>query len=718
MTAAIPEKVRARWVELVEEIELHRRHYYLQDKPVISDAKYDQLFRELQDLEANYPLLQSADSPTLSVGGATAEGFEPIEHLVRMYSLDNVFDDAELAAWRTRVERDLNQVPTYLGELKIDGLAVDLVYRNGILASVATRGDGRVGEDVTYNSQFITAIPRALTGNPPDLLEVRGEIFFNLTDFDQLNNEVIAAGKSAFANPRNAAAGSLRQRIDRREEEIVKTAANPKSSEAKLNSMRNELAQAQRILNLLQLTVHGIGEVAGLDLESQSQAYELLGKLGLPTSADYQVGIDPVEFIKYWQAHRHDVAHEIDGVVIKVDSFKLQNKLGETSRAPRWAIAYKYPPEVVQTRLLDIKVSVGRTGRVTPFAQMVPVKVAGSTVEMATLHNQEEVIRKGILIGDTVYLRKAGDVIPEIVGPVVELRRGDEVAFKMPTKCPSCGSRISAEKVGDVDLRCPNAQSCPAQIIERLFYIGSRSALDIEGLGQKAAAALVNESVISTEAELFELTAARLTKTEFFTKVGSAKTPQLNLAGEKLLSQLELAKTRPLWRILVALSIRHVGPTAAQSLASEFKSIGTIATNSIEQLAQVDGVGEAIAISIKEWFAEGWRSEIVNRWQKAGVVMAERKSTSQRDELAGVTVVITGSLPGFTRDTAAAAVTDLGGKVASSVSKKTDFVVVGENPGSKFDKAQELGVPILDAAGFAVLLADGAQGARAHLGLS
>ncbi|MTA41191.1 MAG: NAD-dependent DNA ligase LigA, partial [Actinobacteria bacterium] len=382
MTAAIPEKVRARWVELVEEIELHRRHYYLQDKPVISDAKYDQLFRELQDLEANYPLLQSADSPTLSVGGATAEGFEPIEHLVRMYSLDNVFDDAELAAWRNRVERDLDQVPTYLGELKIDGLAVDLVYRNGILASVATRGDGRVGEDVTYNSQFITAIPRALIGNPPHLLEVRGEIFFNLTDFDQLNNEVIAAGKSAFANPRNAAAGSLRQRIDRREEEIVKTAANPKSSESKLNSLRSELAQAQRILNLLQLTVHGIGEVAGLNLESQSQAYELLGKLGLPTSAHYQVGIDPVEFIKYWQARRHDVAHEIDGVVIKVDSFELQNKLGETSRAPRWAIAYKYPPEVVQTKLLDIKVSVGRTGRVTPFAQMVPVKVAGSTVEM------------------------------------------------------------------------------------------------------------------------------------------------------------------------------------------------------------------------------------------------------------------------------------------------------------------------------------------------
>ncbi len=718
MTASIPANVRTRWVELVEEIELHRRHYYLQDKPVISDEKYDRLFRELQELETKYPLLQSADSPTLSVGGVKAEGFEPITHLLRMYSLDNVFDDDELAAWQSRVEKDLGQVPKYLGELKIDGLAVDLVYRNGLLASVATRGDGRVGEDVTYNSQFISAIPRALAGNPPELLEVRGEIYFALNDFDQLNNEVIAAGKSAFANPRNAAAGSLRQRIDRREEEIVKAAANSKTSEAKLKSLRTELAQAQRILNLLKLTVHGIGEVSGAKLRSQSEAYELLNGFGLPISTHYKVGIEPAEYIRYWQAHRHDVTHEIDGVVIKVDDFSLQTKLGETSRAPRWAIAYKYPPEVVQTKLVDIKVSVGRTGRVTPYAQMVPVKVAGSTVEMATLHNQEEVKRKGILIGDTVYLRKAGDVIPEIVGPVVELRTGIESEFKMPTKCPSCGTKISAEKSGDVDLRCPNAQSCPAQIIERLFYIGSRSALDIEGLGHKAATALVNEKVIQTEAELFDLSAAKLTQTEFFTKVASDKSRQLNSAGEKLLSQLELAKTRPLWRILVALSIRHVGPTAAQALASEFKSIATISSNSIDQLAQVDGVGEAIAISIKEWFAEAWRSEIVSRWEQAGVVMTETATALVRDDLAGITVVITGSLPGFTRDGAAAAVTELGGKVASSVSKKTDFVVVGDNPGSKFDKAQELQIPILDAAGFAVLLAEGGQGARRYLGLS
>lgn len=718
VTQELTSAIRARWVELVEAVEVHRRHYYLQDKPVISDQEYDKLFRELIELEQKYPALQTGDSPTQSVGGAKAEGFESIEHETRMYSLDNVFDSAELSAWQTRVEKDLTLKPAYLGELKIDGLAVNLIYRNGLLASVATRGDGRVGEDVTYNSQFISAIPRALAGNPPDFLEVRGEIFFILEDFNQLNSEVTLAGKSAFANPRNAAAGSLRQRIDRREEEIVKAAGNPKTSPAKLSSLRSELAHAQRILSLLQLTVHGIGRVSGQQLKSQSEAYKLLASLGLPVSAHYRTEVDPAEFINHWQAHRHDVMHEIDGVVIKVDSFEYQNKLGETSRAPRWAIAYKYPPEVVTTKLVDIKVSVGRTGRITPFAQMEPVKVAGSTVEMATLHNQEEVKRKGILIGDTVYLRKAGDVIPEIIGPVTELRTGDEKAFKMPTKCPSCGSKITAEKVGDVDLRCPNAATCPAQLIERLFYIGSRSAIDIEGLGSKAAEALVSNSILKDESELFDLTAEKLVKAEFFTKAASGGQTVLNSAGEKLLSELESAKTRPLWRILVALSIRHVGPTAAQALVSEFKSLENIFGADEQTLSQVPGVGEAIAISIREWFAEPWRANIVKSWQKAGVVMEEQGSKATSDELANLTVVITGTLPGYTRDGAADAVTSRGGKVASSVSKKTDFVIVGENPGSKFDKAQQLGVAILDAAGFAVLLEQGPQAAREHLGLS
>lgn len=717
MATGISASDRARWIELVEKIELHRRHYYLQDKAIISDAEYDQLFRELLELEQKFPILQTADSPTQSVGGAKAEAFEPIEHLTRMYSLDNAFDQAELSAWQARVVKDLGESPKFLGELKIDGLAVDLVYKNGFLASVATRGDGRIGEDVTYNSQFISAIPRALKGNPPELLEVRGEIYFDLADFDQLNNEVVAMGKSPFANPRNAAAGSLRQRIDRREEEIVKATNNPKTTETKLQALRDDLGHAQHILNLLKLTVHGIGSVAGVNLTSQSASYQLLANCGLPISEHYKVDIDPAEYISYWQSHRHDVSHEIDGVVIKVDDFALQEKLGETSRAPRWAIAYKYPPEVVTTKLLDIKVSVGRTGRITPYAQMQPIKVAGSVVEMATLHNQEEVKRKGILIGDTVYLRKAGDVIPEVIGAVIEARTGSETEFKMPTKCPACGSKISAEKAADVDLRCPNSKSCPAQIIERLFYIGSRSALDIEGLGAKAAAALVEENLINSEAQLFDLNKEKLENSKFFTKTVAGKA-QLNAAGEKLLTQLEVAKSRPLWRILVALSIRHVGPTAAQALANHFRSMAAISSSSTELLAGVDGVGEAIAISIKEWFAEDWRAEIVNNWIAAGVNMTEQPKSNQSQELAGITVVITGSLPGYSRDGAAEAVTNRGGKVSSSVSKKTDFVVVGENPGSKFDKAQELSLPILDAAGFEVLLASGAQAARSRLGLA
>lgn len=718
MSAEVPAAKRARWLELAEEIELHRRHYYLQDKPVISDAEYDQMFRELVELETLYPILQSADSPSLSVGGVKAEGFEPIEHLTRMYSLDNVFDATELAAWRNRIIKELGAEPKYLGELKIDGLAVDLVYRNGVLTSVATRGDGRVGEDVSYNCQFISAIPKSLVGVSPEILEVRGEIYFTLADFDQLNQEVTAAGRSAFANPRNAAAGSLRQRIDRREEEVVKGAANPKTSAAKLQSLRADLIHAQRILNLLKLTVHGIGQVSGIELKSQSQAYQLLADYGLPTSAYFKVGIDPEDYIASWQARRHDVEHEIDGVVIKVDDFELQRKLGETSRAPRWAIAYKYPPEVVTTRLLDIKVSVGRTGRITPFAQMDPIKVAGSVVEMATLHNQAEVERKGILIGDMVYLRKAGDVIPEVLGPVVELRSGNEKKFKMPTSCPSCGSKISAEKTGDVDLRCPNAKSCPDQIVERLFYIGSRTALDIEGLGYKAARALVSEGIIKSESELFDLSAMQLARSDFFTKSAPGGSSQLSVAGEKLLTQLELAKSRPLWRVLVALSIRHVGPTAAQALAAQFKTMSNIEASTDVELAEVDGVGEAIAVSIKEWFAEPWRKQIVTNWSAAGVAMVEQTDLNQSTELAGISVVITGSLPGYTRDSAAAAITNLGGKVASSVSKKTDFVIVGENPGSKFDKAQQLGVPILDDGGFEVLLTQGAQAARARIGLS
>jgi DNA ligase (NAD+) len=720
MTTDIPTKTRSRWVELVEIIEDARRRYYLHDKPTISDTEYDKCFNELLDIESKFPMLKSLDSPTQSVGGARSEMFEPVSHLSRMYSLDNVFDDQELKTWLDRIDKDLGQTPHYLGELKIDGLAVDIVYRNGLLSSVATRGDGTVGEDVTYNAQFIPSIPRALTGKPPSLLEVRGEVFFELAQFDQINSELEKSSKTEFANPRNAAAGTLRQRVDRREEEVAKAQANSKSSEKRLATLRTELDDAITILQKLRLTVHGIGAVDGAKLASQSESYQLLKDCGLPVSSHYQVGMDPIKFVTYWQEHRHDVEHEIDGVVIKVDNFELQRKLGETARAPRWAIAFKYPPEVVTTKLLDIKVSVGRTGRITPFAHMQPVKVAGSTVEMATLHNEQEVIRKGILIGDTVYLRKAGDVIPEIIGAVESLRDGSEKKFVMPIVCPSCKTNILAVKDADVDLRCPNAKSCPAQLIERLFYIGSRQALDIEGLGSKAAAALINEGILKNEAELFDLTEVSLIGSEFFTKAVSAgsKTNQINMAGEKLLSQLEIAKTRPLWRILVALSIRHVGPTVAQTLAKEFSSLQSIISASGQQLASIDGVGEIIAESISEWFSIDWHQDIVKKWQEAGVSLEQTAPKLLSDHLTGLSVVITGSMPGYSRDGANEAVTSRGGKVSSSVSKKTDFVIVGANPGSKFDKAQELGVPVLDPDGFAVLLESGPSAARSHLGLS
>ncbi len=720
MTTDIPTKTRSRWVELVEIIEDARRRYYLHDKPTISDTEYDKCFNELLDIESKFPMLKSLDSPTQSVGGARSEMFEPVTHLSRMYSLDNVFDDQELKTWLDRIDKDLGQTPHYLGELKIDGLAVDIVYRNGLLSSVATRGDGTVGEDVTYNAQFIPSIPRALIGKPPSLLEVRGEVFFELAQFDQINSELEKSSKTEFANPRNAAAGTLRQRVDRREEEVAKAQANSKSSEKRLATLRTELDDAITILQKLRLTVHGIGAVDGAKLASQSESYQLLKDCGLPVSSHYQVGMDPIKFVTYWQEHRHDVEHEIDGVVIKVDNFELQSKLGETARAPRWAIAFKYPPEVVTTKLLDIKVSVGRTGRITPFAHMQPVKVAGSTVEMATLHNEQEVIRKGILIGDTVYLRKAGDVIPEIIGAVESLRDGSEKKFVMPIVCPSCKTNILAVKDADVDLRCPNAKSCPAQLIERLFYIGSRQALDIEGLGSKAAAALINEGILKNEADLFDLTEASLIGSEFFTKAVSAgsKSNQINMAGEKLLSQLEIAKTRPLWRILVALSIRHVGPTVAQTLAKEFSSLQSIISASGQQLASIDGVGEIIAESISEWFSINWHQDIVKKWQGAGVSLEQTAPKLLSDHLTGISVVITGSMPGYSRDGANEAVTSRGGKVSSSVSKKTDFVIVGANPGSKFDKAQELGVPVLDPDGFAVLLESGPSAARSHLGLS
>ena len=721
--SGVPRAKSARWIELAAAINSARTAYYQHDKPTLSDDEYDSYFRELLTLEQDWPQLQSGDSPTLSVGGRSSEMFNPVEHLQRMYSLDNAFTSDELAGWLSRVERGINQVPEFLCELKIDGLAVDAVYVDGQLHSLATRGDGRVGEDVTYNAHFIPAIPAALRppkkGSMPSLLEVRGEVFLPIATFSQINEEQLAQGLSPYANPRNAAAGTLRQRVDRRQDELRLAEQSPTTGErgvAKIARLRAELDLSISRLSGLGLTVHGIGVVEGFEITRQSQGYEFLKALGLPVSnlARVENSVEGVrEFIDYFGEHRHDVEHEIDGVVIKVDDLSLQVQLGETARAPRWAIAYKYPPEVVRTRLLDIQVNVGRTGRVTPFAVMEPVKVAGSTVSMATLHNAFEVERKGVLIGDMVFLRKAGDVIPEVLGPVVEVRDGSERPFVMPTKCPACGAKLGPATEGDKDYRCPNARSCPAQLRERLSHVASRGALDIEGLGEKAAYALLDCGLVEDEGDLFSLAEADLLTCEFFRRepAKGEDGPQLTENAKSMWAQVQSAKVRPLWRVLVALSIRHVGPTAAQSLARAFGSIDAIAAADVTELAEVDGVGEKIAVSVHEWFREPWHQMVITKWRAGGVQLVEQVAESRSAELAGLVVVITGSLAGYTRDSAAAAVTGRGGKVAGSVSAKTSLVVAGENAGSKFDKAVALGIPVVGPAGFAALLEKGLDAA-------
>jgi len=688
-----------RWSELAGRINDAQEAYYGLDAPTMSDAEYDSLMRELQDLEKRFPQLRTPDSPTQRVGAAQrVTDFAPVTHLERLLSLDDIFSTQELTDWIARTQRSLGeQKASWLCELKIDGLAVDLVYRGGRLVSGATRGDGRVGENVTPNVLTIAGIPHQFAGpDIPEVLEVRGEIFFPIEAFADLNASLVEAGKAPFANPRNAAAGSLRQ--------------------------KNPAVTATRPLQLL---VHGIGAHEGMNIERQSQAYELLAGWGFPTSPAYRVVSsvsDVLHYVSYYGEHRHDLKHEIDGVVVKVDDLAQQAQLGSTSRAPRWAIAYKYPPEQVNTKLLDIQVNVGRTGRVTPFAVMEPVKVAGSTVSRATLHNAWEVARKGVLIGDTVVLRKAGDVIPEILGPVVELRDGTERPFVMPTHCPVCGAELRPEKESDKDIRCPNAKSCPAQLTERLFALASRHSLDIEALGWEGARGLLASGVLTNEAGLFDLTAAQLMRVPLYTRAAKKSDPPdqivdgrvLSATGHKLLSNLQSAKQQPLWRVLVGLSIRHVGPTAARALADHFGSMDAIRSASVDELATTEGVGPIIAEAVVEWFTEPWHLEVVDRWAAAGVRMADEPAAPQQTEpqtLNGLTVVVTGTLKGFTRDSARDAILAHGGKAATSVSRKTDYVVVGENAGSKAAKAEELGLPILDEDGFVRLLDSGPQAA-------
>ena len=670
-------QIRHQIQELSEEIRDHQFKYYVLDDPSITDAAFDKLWNKLLDLEKKYPQYKLESSPTLEVGGGFSTTFAQHDHIEKMMSLDNVFDNSELDNWFDRIEK-AGVKNTWLCEVKVDGLAINLLYENGRLTRALTRGNGTTGEDVTLNIKTIKSVPTELTGkNIPSQLEVRGEVFFPLKAFDELNDLLEESGKPRFANPRNAAAGSLRQK------------------DPKITATRP-----------LDVVVHGIGAASGVSFEKQSTAYELLKGWGLPTSSRYKVVNSRSEvskFISEYEKNRHNVEHEIDGVVVKVNEISIQNKLGTTSRAPKWAIAFKYPPEEVSTKLLDIRVSVGRTGRVTPFAFMEPVKVAGSTVTNATLHNAQEIIRKGVLIGDTVLIRKAGDVIPEVLAPIIEKRDGSERAFVMPSKCPDCGSKLRAMSEGDVDIRCPNAQSCPAQVVERLFYIGSRSALDIDVLGYEAAAALLKDKLVVDEGDLFSLTLKDLSKSDFFTKKDGSK----SVIADRFIAGLELAKSRPLWRVLVALSIRHVGPTSAQALANKFGSIANIQKASTQQLADIDGVGQIMADAIVEWFEVDWHKQIIKKWEKAGVALVDAPKEKLKQTLAGLTIVVTGSLNDFTRDGASEAITSRGGKASSSVSAKTDFVVAGDSAGSKLDKAQELGITILDEAGFKKLLEKG-----------
>jgi DNA ligase (NAD+) len=800
-------EVRERHSRLAAEIADHQFRYYVLDAPVVSDGQFDALWRELVELETQHPELATPDSPTQKVVPRFSTDFTAHDHLERMLSLDNAFSADELRGWAERVARDVGAEKVhYLCELKIDGLAVNLLYEQGRLTRALTRGDGRTGEDITLNMRTLEEVPDRLTGTAefpvPAVVEVRGEVYFRLEDFQALNAALVEAGKPPFANPRNTAAGSLRQK------------------DPKVTASRH-----------LRLICHGFGKREGFALERQSQGYDALRAWGLPVS-DRTVVLDGVDevvaHVEHWGEHRHDIEHEIDGVVVKVDEVPLQRRLGSTSRAPRWAIAFKYPPEEATTKLLDIQVNVGRTGRVTPFAQMEPVVVAGSTVSLATLHNADEVRRKGVLIGDHVVIRKAGDVIPEVLGPVVDLRDGSEREFVMPTHCPECGTRLVRQKAGDVDQRCPNARSCPAQLRERLFHVAGRGAFDIEGLGYEAATALLVSGVVQDEGDVFTLTEEDLLRVELFrTKAG-----ELTANGHKLLANLQAAKDRPLWRVLVGLSIRHVGPTAAQALAREFASmdaieaaaeaaardtaaagiaitsdgsvddpddsLGAAATDAaasdgaagngaerpgdgavldkvatdaaaaegeavdgagpeaaapsaedgaaevgapelsdaeraaatqraarvaaraqtkalaaaLAPIAGVEGVGPTIAAAVRDWFTVDWHREVVQKWRAAGVRMVDEVDESVPRTLDGLSIVVTGSMDSYSRDEAKEAITARGGRAAGSVSKKTAFVVAGDAPGSKYDKALEIGVPVLDEAGFRVLLERGPDAAR------
>ncbi|HWB65268.1 MAG TPA: NAD-dependent DNA ligase LigA [Mycobacteriales bacterium] len=660
--------------DLAQELEDLAYRYYVLARPTVSDAEYDTKMRALEQLEEQYPALRTPDSPTQKVMESLSNDFGEIRHLQRLMSLEDVFSDEEFDAWAVRATREV-QVPHWLCELKIDGLAVDLVYENGRLVRGATRGDGVTGEDITLNIRTIEAVPSRLRGKPPTLLEVRGEVFLTHAAFEQINAGLVDSDRGPFANPRNAAAGSLRQKDPR--------------------------ITAQRPLTM---TVHGIGATEGFDPPTQSAAYDAMQEMGLPMSSHYQVvdDLDGVRrYIVHWGEHRHDLEHDIDGIVVKVDDRALQRRLGATSRAPRWAVAWKYPPEEVTTKLNNIFVNVGRTGRVTPFAALEPVRVGGVTVSTATLHNESEVRRKQVLVGDTVVVRRAGDVIPEVVGPVVDLRTGDEKPFKMPTRCPECKTPL-ARGEDEADWRCPNTVGCPAQQRESIFHLAGRGALDIDGLGYETGIALLQAGRINDIGDVFALTA------ESFDGLRGFADKKI----QQVLNGLEAARHRPLWRLLVGLSIRHVGPTAAQALAREFRSIDAIMAASTDELAAVEGVGPTIAQAVADWFADPRHRDIVERLRAGGVSMADAAPTGGPGPLDGLTFVVTGTLSGYSREGATEAIQAAGGKVTGSVSAKTSYVVAGDAPGkAKYDKAVKLDVPIIDEETLVEMLANGSGSA-------
>lgn len=752
---SVPQSVREEWNQLAQKIEQARHLYYDLDQPVLADAEYDGYYRQLEELEARFPALKSKDSPTATVGGSAQEAFTPVAHREQMYSLEDVFSHEEVVSWQQKNFGTWPGEPLqFTAEVKVDGLAVNLTYIDGQLTQAATRGDGRVGEDVTANIRTIKSIPDKLEGSDyPHIIEVRGEVFFMLEDFERVNEERREAGERPFVNPRNAAAGSLRQKDPRQ--------------------------TAQRPLSMI---AHGIGYIETAhpaDLPTtQFEWYQKLQQWGLPISKHTRLvrtEDETLELIEHLGSQRAEMEHEIDGVVLKINDLEKQRELGFTSRVPRWAVAYKYPPQEVFTRLLDIQVQVGRTGRVTPFAVFQKVLVAGSYLQHATLHNGKEVKRKGVLIGDKIIVRKAGDVIPEVVGPVLEDRDGSEKEFQMPTTCPSCGAVLAPAKEGDVDLRCPNAAHCPAQLTERVAHMGARGALDIEGLGTEAAyaltqpeygrdevvAALVSGAtvtlengdelrleedgevshgqiyqqaekllpprqtpVFTSEKDLFALEAEQLKDVMVWRPVNVEGKPSGNWqqtrffwskprqdsgtvprkTTEVMIGQIQAAKTQELWRILVALSIRHVGPTAARALAGRFGSLSAIEAADPAELASVDGVGEVLAQSISSWFQVDWHRQIIEEWEKAGVQLESLAAEELPQTLAGLTVVVSGTMPGFDRQGAKEAILLRGGKASGSVSKKTSVVVAGPGSGSKVSKAEELGVPVIGDDRFADLL--------------